>query len=64
MKLEPKLMVTNSRNYNIVNVVNADDNDDHHDDNKMDEIPTINYDMLLLNKTEEAKLLIHQHIIC
>lgn len=58
-------MVTNSHNYNIVISVDADDNDDHDDeDNKMDEIHNINYDMLILNKTEETKLIIHKHIIC
>lgn len=56
-------MVTNSHNYNIVIAVDADDNDDHDDNNKMDEIPNINYDILILNKSEEAKLIIHQHVI-
>jgi hypothetical protein len=49
MKLGSKLMVTNSHNYNIVIAVDADDN-------KMDEIPNINYDRFILNKTEETDL--------
>lgn len=63
MKLGSEVMVTNGHNYNIVIAVYAVD-DDHDDDNKMDEVPNINYDMLILNKTEEAKLIICQHIIC
>lgn len=62
MKLESKLMVTNSHNYNIVIAVYAVDDD--HDDDKMDEVPNINYVMLILNKTEEAELITCQHMIC